>query len=204
MEAAEAARLLLEVGALSFNVDEPFTFASGIKSPVYVDCRLLISDVARRKEMVDALAEDIKAADSDVVAATASAGIPWGSWVAAELDKPLVYVRKKGKGHGKGKRIEGVVNGSAAVVEDLVSTGMSSLAAVEALRDAGAKVEDCFCIFAYGMESAVNAFKNAGVQVHTLSDFKTALEAAVGMEYLTSDQAGRALEWLNDPEGWSI
>ncbi len=204
MDAKDIAKLLLDAKALKFNVAEPFTYVSGIKSPVYMDCRLLISDVAGRRKIVDGISGLLSCLDCDVVAATASAAIPWGAWVAEKIGKPLVYVRKSEKDHGTKKLVEGSIrDGDATVlVEDLVSTGKSSLAAVQSLRDVGAEVVDCVSIFSYGLSESDISFKNAGVQLHPLSNFKTALDVAASSGYLLPDEASEALKWQSDTRGW--
>jgi orotate phosphoribosyltransferase len=204
MDAKDIAGLLLDAKALAFNVKEPYTFASGIKSPVYMDCRLVISDVEKRGRIVDELVKHLRNLEFDVVAATASAGIPWGAWVAERMKKPLVYVRKEAKDHGKGKKVEGAAKAGqkAAVVEDLVSTGGSSIATVDSLREAGLKVENCVSLFTYGMAEAENAFKKAGVKLYSLSNFGIAADVARERGYLTSEEAAEAKRWVNNPKEW--
>lgn len=204
MDDKETAKLLLEAKALAFNVKEPYTFASGIRSPVYMDCRLLISDVMRRGRIIEALSEAVAKTRPGMVAATASAGIPWGAWVAERLSLPFIYVRQQVKDHGKGKKIEGEVrSGSkAVVVEDLVSTGGSSIATVESLREAGVKVEDCVSIFTYGMADSREAFKKAGVQLYSLSNFNAAADVAAQMGYLGEKEVSEAKKWVLDPKRW--
>jgi orotate phosphoribosyltransferase len=204
MDAKEAAGLLLDAKALAFSVKSPYTFASGIISPVYMDCRLLISDVGRRAAIADALARDAAKAGADTVAATASAGIPWGAWVAERLKMPMVYVRQAAKDHGKGKRIEGSVAAGmrAVVVEDLVSTGGSSISTVEALRAEGVEVRVCASIFTYGLAEAREAFGKAGVTLTSLSSFGEAVGVAVERGYLTAGEAAEAKEWAKEPKRW--
>ncbi len=204
MDAKAVAELLLDAKVLTFNVKEPYTFASGIKSPVYMDCRLLISDVKRRGQIVDALVRKFDGLECDIVAATASAGIPWGAWVADRLEKPLVYVRKEAKAHGKGKKVEGAfIKGlNAVVVEDLVSTGGSSISTVESLREEDSVVEYCVSIFTYGMQKAAESFDKANVELHPLSNFNTAVEAAIEKKYLTPAEAAEARKWAKDPQRW--
>ena len=204
MDARGVAELLLDAKALAFNVREPFTYASGIRSPVYVDCRLLISDVERRDIVVDSLADIVDGLDADVVAATASAGIPWGAWVADRLGMPLVYVRQSQKNHGKGKCVEGSApeGSKAVVVEDLVSTGGSSIHTVESLRGEGVGVEHCTAIFTYGLRESEDYFRAAEVALHSLSNLEAAIEAAVKRRYLTPEEATEAKDWAKDPNRW--
>jgi orotate phosphoribosyltransferase len=204
MDAKEIAGLLLDAKALAFNVKEPYTFASGIKSPVYMDCRLLISDVKRRERIADEMEERAAKVGFDLIAATASAGIPWGAWVADRLGVPMVYVRQAAKDHGKGKKIEGAAQkgDKALVIEDLVSTGGSSIATVESLRQEGLEVSDCVSIFKYGMAESEDAFKKAAVELYSLSNFTEAVEVALKRGYLTKDEAAEARSWLKDPKRW--
>jgi orotate phosphoribosyltransferase len=169
-----------------------------------MDCRLVISDVGKRGKIVDELVKHLRTIDFDVVAATASAGIPWGAWVADRMEMPLVFVRKEAKDHGKGKKIEGAAKAGqkAAVVEDLVSTGGSSIATVDSLREAGLKVENCVSIFTYGMDEAENAFKKAGVTLYSLSNFGAAADTAKNRGYLSPEEAAEAKKWVNNPQGW--
>jgi orotate phosphoribosyltransferase len=204
MDAKSVAELLLDAKALTLNVKEPYTYASGIKSPIYTDCRLLMSDVEKRRKVVDSYVAAFKAIDCDLIAATAAAGIPWGAWVADRLDLPMVFVRKDAKDHGKGRKIEGAfVSGArAAVVEDLVSTAGSSIATVDALKAEGLKVENCVSIFTYGMAEAEIAFKKAGVKLYTLSNFAVALGVAQARGYLSPQEVQQAKEWAVDPKRW--
>jgi orotate phosphoribosyltransferase len=207
MKSAEyIAGLLLDAEALKFSVEKPFKFASGISSPVYMDCRILISDVEKRRQITKALSSAIRDKEYDVFAGTASAGIPWAAWISEASGLPMVYVRSSSKDHGRAKTIEGALNPGERLilVEDLVSTGMSSLRAVESLRQEKASVEDVISIFEYSMPEAKEAFNSAGVKLFSLSNFKAAVDVAVGREYLTETEAEKALEWILDPRGWKI
>lgn len=200
----EIAVALLDAHAVEFNVEKPFTYASGLKGPIYVDCRLLMSDVEARKKVLAALAQAVKTLRFDVVAATATGAIPWGAWISDRLDKPMVYVRGEAKAHGKGNTIEGrITPGSRAlVVEDIVNRGGSSIKTIESLRNAGASVSECVSIYDYGTEEAHLAFKKADVKLYSLSNFTQAVEAAVARGYLTQEQAIQAWNWAKDPTRW--
>ncbi|MFH1403184.1 MAG: orotate phosphoribosyltransferase [Candidatus Altiarchaeota archaeon] len=208
MDKRDVAGVLLKINAVKFNVDEPFTYASGIRSPVYTDCRLLMSHPLERRQVVDALKsmieDEIGVEQFDVVAGTASAGIPHAAWLSELFGKPMVYVRKKSKGHGLQKNIEGTVPEGRKVllVEDLVSTGGSSMDAVRVLRDAGAVVEHVAAIFTYSLPRAEKLFHDNSIQLHPLTDFETALAEAVNSGYMAEEQSSRALGWKRDPEGW--
>ena len=138
------AEILLNVGAVTLNVAEPFTYSSGMRSPIYCDNRLLISHPQERQEVIQAFLEVLEkeGVDADVIAGTATAGIPHAAWIAQALDKPMIYIRDKAKGHGKGNQIEGLVSegASAVIIEDLISTGGSSIRAAIAAREAGSGV----------------------------------------------------------------
>jgi len=195
MDAHELSGLLLDTKALKFNVSEPFTFASGIKSPVYMNCRILISDVKKRQQVVEELAKAVGALDPDMVAGTATAGIPWGSWAADMLGLPLVIV-------GGGCEIAGKLSGNAVIVEDLVSTGGSSISAVAELREAGAEVTDCVSIFSYGLGRSEEAFREADVRLHPLATFDKAIEVAQARDYLSPEESEEAKMWAVDTERW--
>lgn len=205
-QAQEIAKLLLEIKAVSLNVKEPFRYTSGIISPIYTDNRLIISFPEKRKIIINAFVDLIKAKNLlfDVVAGTATAGIPHAALIANALEKPMVYVRGKAKEHGKQNQIEGRLekNQRAIVVEDLISTGKSSIAAAEALREAGGIVEDCIAIFTYELPQATQGFSDAKVHCHALTNFSTLLETAEKLGYINSDELEEAQNWNKNPEKW--
>jgi orotate phosphoribosyltransferase len=186
--------------------DDPFTWASGLRSPIYCDNRLTLSDPAVRRRLTEGFlaALDRARLAPEVIAGTATAGIPHAAWLADRLEKPLVYVRSSPKGHGRGNRVEGRLARGARVVlvEDLVSTGGSSLAAVEALRDAGAEVLAVVGVFSYGLARAHDAFRDAGVPLLTLTDYDALLAAARADGALSDDALAALRAWREDPEGW--
>jgi len=200
----ELARMLLEIKAVSI-VDETnlFTWVSGIKSPVYCDNRLTISYPEVRKKIAGGFADLIKAQykDVDVIAGTATAGIPHAAWVAELLDKPMVYVRSTAKGHGKGNQIEGVLTPGQKVIliEDLFSTGGSSLKAVEALKEAGGDVLKVYSIFSYNFEEVKTKFDAAGVAFESLTDYGVLLPIASEMGYVEASKVETLLEWSKNP-----
>ncbi|MBU0980404.1 MAG: orotate phosphoribosyltransferase [Nanoarchaeota archaeon] len=202
----EIARILLDIKAIKFSPDKPFTYVSGIKSPIYTDNRLLISYPEQRKRIISAFKELVEKnkLQPDVIAGTASAGIPFASWLAEALDLPMVYVRKATKEYGAAKRIEGIPPKGKKVmlVEDLISTGGSSLSAIEALREAGAKVEHCVAIFSYGMQKAVDGFKDAGITLHHLTGFEEVIDEAIAAGYMKEADKRIVLSWAKDPKGW--
>jgi len=203
----QTARMLLESGAVLLRPDAPFRFASGLLSPIYCDNRLLMSYPRQRRRVTLWFARVLRdqAIPADVIAGTATAGIPHAAWLAAELRLPMVYVRNRAKGHGKERLIEGLppVGQRVAVVEDLVTTGGSSLGSVAALRQAGAFVEHVLAIFSYGLPKAEEAFGQAGVQLHPLSTLAVLLDVAVARGHLTPNARHTVADWATDPAAWS-
>jgi len=177
----EYARLLIEVGAIELRTDPErwFTWASGERAPIYCDNRLLMSYPEARARVADGLAEAIRSSfpDCEVIAGTATAGIPHAAWVAERLERPMVYVRARSKGHGQARRVEGrALRGERAVlVEDLVSFGGSAYAALEALGEEGGKVIGVQAIFSYGFAEAARLFEQACVPWQTLTDYDALL-----------------------------
>lgn len=208
--AAATARILIEIKAVLFRPDDPFIFTSGRASPVYVDCRKIISfPRARARLMEMAVAQLAATAGSeafDVVAGGETAGIPFAAWIAERLALPMVYVRKKPKGFGRNAQIEGEFKEGARVllVEDLATDGGSKLNFVSALRTAGAEVAHCFVIFHYGIfPESVAMLADEGVSLHGLATWWDVLKVAETEGYLPGDGAAQVRAFLNDPEGWS-
>jgi orotate phosphoribosyltransferase len=202
----EIATHLLEIGAVSLEPQEPFTWSSGLKSPIYCDNRLTLAYPNVRNAIADGLTKLIRAHFSDVeaIAGTATAGIPHAAWVSERLNLPMCYVRSQAKGHGKGKQIEGKVDKGqkVVVVEDLISTGGSSLNAVRALREEGCQVLGVVAIFTYGLEKGKQAFAENNVEVHTLTDYGTLIETAVELGVVTEQDLATLRKWRENPEEW--
>lgn len=200
--AAEVADILLGEGAVLINSKEPFVYASGVISPIYCDMRLLMRSPVSRRRIVELLAERISERRGDdvidVVAGVATAGIPWASWLAELMGKPMAYVRDAPKGHGRQQQVEGGVESgrSAIVVEDLTSTGASALTAVEGLRQIGASVDRCVSIFTYDFPRSREAFQAAGVEQISLCDVSTLLDVATGNDRITGEAEQAVREWL--------
>lgn len=196
------AKALLEIGAVELKPNDPFTWASGIQSPIYCDNRITMSSPAVRKETAKGLAEAIQKnfPETEALAGTATAGIPHAAWVSDELELPMMYVRSKAKEHGRGNQIEGkVVSGQKVVViEDLISTGGSSLTAVEALRKAGLEVLGVVSIFTYGLSKAEESFKEAGINFVSLTNFETLVNAAQEVGAITEADIPMLTKWHND------
>lgn len=205
-EREDIALILLRVGAVSLKPAEPFRFASGILSPIYCDNRLLISYPEQREHIIQGYLSAIEklGAEFDMVAGTATAGIPWSAWIADRMEKPLVYVRAGAKDHGKLNVIEGKVEkgARAVIIEDLISTGGSSIRAVNAVRESGMTVTGCAAIFTYGMEKAIRRFEEAGCPLVTLSDFPALVSVAVDHQFISPDEKQAVLDWSLDPQGW--
>lgn len=202
----ECAKILLSIKAVTLDAKKPYRYASGILSPIYCDNRLLMSYPQKRKKVVDfflAKIEDI-GLDFDIIAGTATAGIPHAAWIADRLDKPMIYIRGRSKDHGKENRIEGKLKEGqkVLVIEDLVSTGGSSVSAVEAVMETGGSVVACLAIFTYGMEKAKKRFEEAGCPLYTLSDFSTLIEVAEKEGYLGPEEAKMVKEWNKAPAEW--
>ncbi|PDM40282.1 MULTISPECIES: orotate phosphoribosyltransferase [unclassified Geobacillus] len=202
----EIATHLLRIGAVSLQPNEPFTWSSGLKSPIYCDNRLTLAYPNVRNAIADGLTKLIRAHFSNVeaIAGTATAGIPHAAWVSERLNLPMCYVRSQAKGHGKGKQIEGKVDKGqkVVVVEDLISTGGSSLNAVRALREAGCQVLGIVAIFTYGLEKAKQAFAENNVEVYTLTDYDTLIETAVELGVVTEQDLTTLRKWRENPEEW--
>lgn len=197
---------LLKIKAVKLQPNDPFTWASGWKSPFYCDNRKTLSFADLRTRVKIGLANLImeEFPEADTVAGVATGAIAQGALVAEELAKPFVYVRPKAKDHGLGNLIEGDLQPGAKVivVEDLVSTGLSSLKAVEALRAAGVEVVGMVASFTYGFDVAKEAFENAGVKLITLTDYEAVLEAAKSTGYIGEDVMPTLREWRANPSEW--
>lgn len=200
----EIAKILLENKAITLNAKEPYTYASGIRSPIYCDNRLMLGAIEDREIIIDAFVQAIKDLDLDIVAGTSTAGIPWAAWISEKLKKPMCYIRSGKKGHGKSNLIEGAkVSGKKLVIiEDLISTSGSSFSAVKAARDEGAIVTHCLAIFTYGFEKAKNKFSEGNCEALTLTDFTTLVNVAKENDYLTEDELNLVLEWNKNPAEW--
>ncbi len=204
--AAKIARRLLEAGAVKLQPSTPFTWASGLRSPIYCDNRVLLSFPAIRREVIDGLAELAAGMENiDGIAGVATAGIPHGALLADRLALPFVYIRSKAKEHGRQNQIEGRVEPGHRylVVEDLISTGGSSLKAIDALRAAGGATAGAVAIFSYEFPAAIRAFEQAEVPLATISGYATLLDEAVKTGYISAEEATTLSAWREDPRAWS-
>lgn len=198
MNTAESiAQILLKEKAVFLRPEEPFTWTSGIKSPVYCDNRLLISTVESRELIIKAFSEAVKALKVDVIAGTATAGIPWAAWIAQELKLPLVYVRSSSKDHGRQNAIEGAVKTGqkTVLIEDLISTGKSSIAAAKKLQEAGVEVMSIMSIFTYDFAQAREIFTLNNLKFSSLSNFEVLAKVAYDNKMLNEAALNQVLDW---------
>ena len=198
---------LLQIKAVKLSPSEPFTWASGLRSPIYCDNRVTLSYPTVRTFIRQQFVEQLMLhyGKPDVIAGVATGGIAQGALVAQELGLPFVYVRSEKKSHGMQNQIEGVIESgqSVIVIEDLVSTGKSSLLAVDALREAGANVKGMLAIFTYQLASAQENFEAKECQLHTLTNYETLIFKAIEENYITEADQQSLLEWRKDPKAWS-
>ena len=196
------AKELLAIEDVALRPNDYFTWTSGIKSPIYCDNRITMSYPSIRREIAAGMVEVIKEKYPavEVIAGTATAGIPHAAWVSELLDLPMIYVRDSAKKHGKTNQIEGrVLEGQKVVIiEDLISTGLSSLKVAKALREAGAEVLGVVAIFSYELKKAQAAFEEAGVEYITLTNYPVLVEEAVAIDYIHQDDVEKLLEWRNE------
>jgi len=206
--AQKTAELLLQINAIKLNPKNPFTWASGWKSPIYCDNRITLSFPEIRKFLKDEFASNIvtKFGKPDYIAGVATGAIGIGLLVAEALELPFVYVRPEPKKHGRQNQIEGQFEEgkSVVVVEDLISTGKSSLQAVEALRAANAQILGMAAIFTYGFDVASDNFKNAGIELFTLSNYPTLLKSAVEKKYISEEDVATLSGWSKNPSVWGV
>ncbi|MBB2478730.1 orotate phosphoribosyltransferase [Bacillus sp. APMAM] len=197
---------LLDIEAVFLSPNEPFTWSSGIKSPIYCDNRLTLSYPHLRKEIAKGLAEKINIhfPNVDLIAGTATAGIPHAAWVSDLMELPMCYVRSKAKGHGKGNQIEGKVEKGqrVVVVEDLISTGGSVITAVQALREAGCEVVGVVAIFTYELEKGKQQLNEFNIEHHSLTNYSTLLNVALERNIITENDLDTLKAWRKDPGSW--
>ncbi|AYW48580.1 orotate phosphoribosyltransferase [Tetragenococcus osmophilus] len=204
----EIAQELLAIQAVFLNPHTPFTWASGMKSPIYCDNRMTMSYPKVRKKVAQGLAEKIKKnfPETEVIAGTATAGIPHAAWVAEILDLPMVYIRSKKKEHGKTNQIEGKLEKGQKIViiEDLISTGQSVLDACNAAKSQGAQVLGVMAIFTYELESGRANFEKNQVPLVTLTNYSTLIDTALSDKYIDEKELTLLQAWKKDPEHWDL
>jgi orotate phosphoribosyltransferase len=206
--AEKTSELLLQINAIKLNPKNPFTWASGWQSPIYCDNRLILSFPAIRNFVREEFSKHIEKefGKPDVIAGVATGAIGIGVLVAEYMGLPFVYVRPEPKKHGRQNQVEGFLQKgqNVVVVEDLISTGNSSLLAVEALKEAGANIKGMVAIFTYGFDIAKENFKNANIELNTLADYNNLLELAVAKNYISEIELKTLQEWRVSPSTWSI
>lgn len=201
----QLANFLLEIEAIKLRPSEPYTWASGIRSPIYCDNRLSLSHPKVRNFVKELLIFNSKEfGNFDAVVGVATAGIPHGMMLADALGLPFAYVRSKSKQHGRQNQIEGKLspNDKVLVIEDLISTGMSSLAAIEALQKAGVEVIGTLAIFTYGFNKSKQAFKTANIKLSTLCNYDILIDAALKTNSISQNEKEILTDWKSNPESW--
>ncbi|WP_349410443.1 orotate phosphoribosyltransferase [Pseudalkalibacillus sp. SCS-8] len=203
----QVAKHLLDIEAVSLRPDSPFTWSSGLRAPIYCDNRLIISYPEIRSEIADFFVDIIQRhyPEVDVIAGTATAGIPHAALVAERLNLPMVYVRSKPKAHGTGSQIEGKLKSGdkVVIIEDLISTAGSALNSMHALNREGVEVLGCAAIFTYELQKGLEAISDAQLEVQTLTDFSTLVNVAVNQNRISEDVIEHLTEWCKDPQSWS-
>jgi len=200
------AEKLLQINAIKLSPEQPFTWASGWKSPIYCDNRMILSFPFIRdfikSEMCNVIFDSFPHAD--IVAGVATAGIPWGAMAADQLKLPYIYVRPKPKEHGLGNQVEGYYKEGmkVVVIEDLISTGKSSLEVVNVLKQNGLEVDGLVSIFNYGFKAAEEAFKHANISYKSLTDYNTLIALALEKGIVSTDEERTLLDWRENPAGW--
>jgi len=208
--ARRTAQLLLDMKAVHFNAEQPFIFTSGWASPVYIDCRKVISFLEPRREIIrmgcELLQSACDVAKLDYIAGGETAGISYAAWISEQLSKPMLYVRKKPKGFGRGAQIEGEMKDGARVllVEDLTTDGASKVAFANALRDGGAVVTDAFSVFYYGIyKESAGLLKEGGLALHALATWKDVLAEAKARDLFPASTFAEVEKFLSQPAEWS-
>ncbi len=205
-DATITAEKLLQVKAVQLNSKHPYTWASGWKSPIYCDNRRVLSHPYIRDYIKSELCNLVfeKFPDAELIAGVATAGIPWGAMLADQLKLPFIYVRPKPKEHGLGNQIEGeyIAGQKTVIVEDLISTGKSSLQVVNVLKVDGLDIKGMVSIFNYSFDTAKDAFSNAAVEVYSLTNYPALVSLALKKEYITVQEQQVLLKWQQDPANW--
>ncbi|KRL27917.1 orotate phosphoribosyltransferase [Limosilactobacillus frumenti DSM 13145] len=205
--AQHVAKALLDINAVTLSPDEPYTWASGLKAPIYTDNRLTISYPDVRQAIVNGMTTQIKLhyPDVDVIAGTATAGIPHATTVAQEMGLPMVYVRAHAKDHGQGKQVEGVIRAGqkVVVIDDLISTGSSVLNAAKAVEDAGGNVIGVVSVFTYQLQAAEQNFLANGLSYYSVTNYSTLINIAKENGDISADHLKSLQEWRQNPMAWS-
>ncbi|MRI00444.1 orotate phosphoribosyltransferase [Kriegella sp. EG-1] len=204
--AKKTAELLLQINAIKLNPENPFTWASGWRSPIYCDNRIVLSYPTIRNFIRQEIAKQVEDlyGKPDVIAGVATGAIGIGMLVADYLGLPFIYVRPQAKAHGRQNQIEGQLEPGqkVVVIEDLISTGKSSLHAVDALNEAGANIKGMIAIFSYGFDVSLKNFEKKKIELHTLSDYANLIEQAADTNYIKEEQLNKLSEWRKNPSDW--
>ena len=202
------ANYLLQIEAVALSPKQPFTWTSGMKSPIYCDNRLTMSYPEVREYIAESFAAVIRESypDAEVIAGTATAGIPHAAWVAQKLNLPMAYIRDKAKGHGKQNQIEGLIKPGqkVVVIEDLISTGGSSLKAALAVKDAGGLPLAVLAIFSYQLDKAIHAFAEAGIPLQSLSNYGALMDVALEQGKIEIEDLQSLKAWREDPSSYGV
>jgi len=202
----KVAKILLDIHAVTLRPKKPFRYTSGILSPIYTDCRLLISFPKQRRQIIKYYLDAIKNSKTsvDAVAGTATAGIPWASWIADAFNLPMIYVRSEQKKHGKRNQIEGQIKKGqkAIIIEDLISTGSSCIKTAKAIRSVGASASYIFSIMTYGLKKSNDSFRQNSIKLISLTDFDAIVHVAEKYKYINKKDYEIILTWAKDPIGW--
>ena len=205
MDKLSVAKILIKLGCVQLRPDDPFTYASGLKGPVYCDNRLLISHVVERRQVAQAFVQVIEASriEYDLICGVATAGIPHACWVADILQRPMVYVRSQAKGHGKKNCVEGLMprKSRLLMIEDLVNQGKSSMEAVDNIHSEGGEVLALLSIVDYQMKAAQKRIAQRKIPFFSLTDFESLIQAAFDLGELSGDQVKVLAKWQDNPEG---
>jgi len=202
------AEILLKIGAITLDTQKPYRYVSGILSPIYTDCRLLMSYPKEWSMIIDSMiniiVNEIGIQNIDVIAGTATAGISHAAYIAKKLNLPMIYVKSKADEHGKQNKIEGLIKSGDRVllIEDLISTGGSSISSANSVREVGGTIENCLSIFTYGMETAKKSFEQEKIKLISLTDFDMLTDVAIKQNYIEPEKKEIVLEWAKDTVGW--
>ncbi|MBC6999543.1 orotate phosphoribosyltransferase [Cytophaga sp. FL35] len=206
--AKKTAELLLQINAIKLKPENPFTWASGWKSPIYCDNRILLSYPAIRNYIKEEMAKQVESlyGKPDIIAGVATGAIGIGSLVADVLGLPFIYVRPEPKKHGRQNQIEGKLESdqTVVVIEDLISTGKSSLNAIEALKASGANIKGMIAVFTYGFQVADENFAEKAIELYTLSDYEHLIQQASETHFIKEEQLNTLREWRTNPSQWKI
>jgi len=207
--ARETAKILFKINAVSFRFDPPYTYTSGLKSPIYLDNRIIMSHPKPRRTIVsyyvDVIKQQIGIENIDCISATATAAIPQGAWIAGELDLPMVFVRPTTKGYGKENKLEGYLKKGSRVliVEDHISTAVSILGNAETIRAQGGEIVGCIAATTYETDISIENLKKNTITAYTLTTGRSIVEEALAESVITGEEKAKVDAWFVDPQGWS-